>query len=278
MGGKVFKHKKICKIYTKNIKDILSIISKKTSICINDLHIVGSGSLNNSTIINDLDVVIDQTKYNKHQTTHHFINIFGLDNVKVNNGTNICSIALQYNNIIQIDFIFSQHVKWSKFAFCQYSKNNTTQYKTVIRTLLLSGIVTLIHQQNIDYFKFENNQLTIRIGRTFDLIKGIRRICQYKTRNNKKLKTITLQQMLQLHPNINIYQHELNIVDPYQALQIMFPASKKPLYPRDVETTEQLLKLIPQNFNINQQQKIYQRALSRIPTNILLPKQIQTLI
>ena len=189
MGGKAFKNQKMCKIHTEHINDILLTVSNKLLIPVNDLNIVGSGSSPIISIINDLDIIIDQTKYNKHETLQNIFNAFGIDNIIFNKGTNVCSVALCFDNkTIQIDIIFSENIQWSKFAFCQYT-NNKTQYKTVVRTLLLCAITTLIHQPYVDYFKKQNNQLLIRIGRTFDLIKGIRRIYQYKPTTNKTPKT-----------------------------------------------------------------------------------------
>jgi hypothetical protein len=178
--------------------------------------------------------------------------------------------------------MFSPKVNWSKFAY--YSPGDLSQFKGVIRTVLLVAVTTMINQKGMDYFEVDtsSSQLILRVGRTFDLNQGIRRIFQYRPKTQKgtyakQLRSVTMNGFLSLFTNIYICKDNIIIDTPNEALTLMFG---RDLNSDDVNTAEQIITLIKENFNKNDQHEIFKRAYNRIKgliSVVKLPTELQNL-
>lgn len=259
MGGKAFKNIVVRPIKKEQIDKTFRYF-KKISQLPNNAFYLGSTGKNDQS--GDIDVAVCITSLGCSVSEFHqrLTNKLGIDRVFFNPGYAIGSYAVPVEGnetlgeLVQLDVMFTTSPTWVKFSFFSPSSKQS-KYKGVIRTLLLRATTASINVPGIDLFKYDSSgQLIVRIGRTFDMINGVKRIIQVRNqRKDKKgflktLTTITTNELADKYPDM--YVSSVNtITDPEQALFLLFG---RYLSPTDVETAEQIIQLIKQ-FDLNRQ-------------------------
>lgn len=291
-GGNALAHAGVGRIERKFIPHVIEYVSHLSGIPKSDLHPMGS--TNKVSDSGDIDIGIDSGKYMPDQIHARLSTRLGPDKHYYNHGTKIHSYAVsivkkvgnefvEVGGNVQVDFIFTPRLDWAKFAY--HSEGTTgqqTSYKGAVRTILLKSVAASYEEKGIDMSVYDpkTGELIIRVGRTFDLSNGLRRIFQIRPERKhkdinpyvKNMKTVHTIEELQpaldglkkRHPGhfdkvrLDVKDHEIIIDDPAKALRMMFPGS--PVRPEQVSTAEGVLDLIQQRFDSKEQVKIFTKA------------------
>lgn len=291
-GGNALANAGVGRIERKFIPSVIEYISHLSGIPKNDLHSLGStGKVSDS---GDIDLGIDSGKYLPDQIHARLSTRLGPDKHHFNHGTKIHSYAVpivkkvgnefvEVGGHVQIDFVFTPRLDWAKFAYhSEGTSGQQTSYKGAVRTILLKAVAASYEEKGIDMSVYDpqSGELIIRVGRTFDLSNGLRRIFQLKPERKrpgegpyvKSMKTVHTIEELQpaldglkkRHPGhfdnirLDVKDHEIIIDDPAKALKMIFPGS--PVQPQQVATAEGILDLIQQRFTGEEQVKIFTKA------------------
>ena len=294
MGGKALKAQDLTRIDKKYIASTVALVAKIAGIQRHDLHLLGSTGKNPTS--GDIDIGVDSSKYQPEHVNARMVARLGDEHSIFNNGTKIYSYAVpivkrvgeeffEIGGKVQVDLVFTPSIEWAKFAY--YSEGTSgaqTSYKGAIRTVLLKSVASMYTEPGIDLLAYDphTEELVIRVGRTFDLTHGLRRIFQYRPeRKNgsplqspyvKSMKTVhtieelhpALEALKKRHPGkfdgieLDVADHEIIINDPDKALKMIFPGA--PVHPNDVRTAEQVLDLISKRFPPDMQLKILEKA------------------
>lgn len=302
-GGNALAKAGVGRIERKFIPHVIEYVSHLSGIPKADLHPLGSTGKNSES--GDIDVGIDSGKYLPDQIHARLSTRLGPDKHYYNHGTKIHSYAVpivkkvgnefvEVGGHVQVDFIFTPRLDWAKFAY--HSEGTTgqqTSYKGAVRTILLKSVAASYEEKGIDMSVYDpqSGELVIRVGRTFDLSNGLRRIFQIrgerkttsktgKAINFKTEKAPYVQAMKTVHTieelqpaldglkkrypgqfdnvRLDVKDHEIIIDDPAKALKMIFPGS--PVRPEQVATAEGVLDLIQQRFTGEEQVKIFTKA------------------
>jgi hypothetical protein len=291
-GGNALASAGVGRIERKFIPHVIEYVSHLTGIPKNELHPLGSTGKNSES--GDIDIGIDAGKYLPDQIHQRLQTRLGPDKHYYNHGTKIHSYAVpivqksgdefvHVGGTVQVDFIFVPNLDWAKFSYhSEGTSGQQTSYKGAVRTILLKAVAASINEKGIDMSVYDptTNELIIRVGRTFDLSNGLRRIFQIRPERRKgsggtylgSMKTVhTIEEMQPVldaikkrYPGqfdnirLDVKDHEIVIHDPLKALRMMFPG--KPLQPNEVATAEQVLDLIKTRFIPEEQIKILTKA------------------
>lgn len=291
-GGNALAKAGVGRIERKFIPSVIEYLSHLSGIPKNELHPLGS--TNKVSDSGDIDIGIDSGKYLPDQIHARLSTRLGPDKHYYNHGTKIHSYAVpivkkvgqefvEIGGHVQVDFIFTPRLDWAKFAYhSEGSTGQQTSYKGAVRTILLKSVAASYEEKGIDMSVYDpqSGELVIRVGRTFDLSNGLRRIFQLRSERKrpgedpyvKTMKTVHTIEELQpaldglkkRHPGhfdnirLDIKDHEIIIDDPAKALRMMFPGS--PVQPQQVATAEGILDLIQQRFTGEEQVKIFTKA------------------
>lgn len=291
-GGNALAHTGVGRIERKFIPHVIDYISHLSGIPKADLHPLGS--TNKTPDSGDIDIGIDSGKYLPDQIHQRMSSRIGHDKHYYNHGTKIHSYAVpivkkvgdeyvEVGGMVQVDFIFTPRPDWAKFAY--HSEGTTgaqTSYKGAVRTILLKSVAASIEEKGIDMSVSDpkTGDLIIRVGRTFDLSNGLRRIFQLRPERKrpgegpylKSMKTVhtieelqpALDALKKRYPGqfdnirLDIKDHEIVIHEPEKVLRMMFPG--KPVSPKEVSTAEGVLDLIQSRFLPDEQVKIFSKA------------------
>lgn len=294
MGGKALKAQDLTRIDKKYIASTVALVAKIAGIQRHDLHLLGSAGKNPTS--GDIDLGVDSSKYQPEHVNARMVARLGDEHSTFNNGTKIYSYVVpivkrvgeeffEIGGKVQVDLVFTPSIEWAKFAY--YSEGTSgaqTSYKGAVRTVLLKSIASMYTEPGIDLLVYDphTEELVIRVGRTFDLTHGLRRIFQYRPeRKNgsplqspyiKSMKTVhtieelhpAFESLKKRHPGkfdgieLDVADHEIIINDPDKALKMIFPGA--PVHPNDVRTAEQVLDLISKRFSPDMQLKILEKA------------------
>lgn len=251
-------------IKREDIEDTLEYVSELLDIPVTELHLLGSTG--KMQVSGDIDIGIDSSKYSMDKI-HPFL--MGLLNNRgtINKGTKVGSYAIPIkgnpeNGYVQVDLIPSPNIKWLSFAYS--SPGSTSLYKGAVRNMLLMSVAATLNQPGLDVFVYDKatNQWIIRIGRAFDIGRGLKRV--FKLRNRKKdgtfkvhMDTVTPEDIQREYPDIQFDGKTLVIDDPTEVVETMFG---KGVTPADVESAEQIIMLIKTRFPEKMQQVIFKKA------------------
>ena len=281
-GGAALKAAHVGRIEKSDIPTTINYVSKLSGIPEKDLHILGSAG--KSATSGDLDFGIDVNQFSPDKINSIMTDRLGKDNASYNKGFRIGSYAVpiagdEGKGRVQVDFMFVDNPEWAKFSY--FSAGTKSKYKGAIRTLLLMGIAAALNEEGTDHFEYDpDGSIVIRAGRTLDLNKGLRRIFQYRPKKAsgeymKSMKTISVDEFKKMFPDVNVSGGEVFITDPKKVLTILFGPGVKT---KDVQTAEQVIKLIKQKFSKAKQEEIFlhvkQRAKS-LGSKLVLPKELQ---
>lgn len=295
-GGNALAHAGVGRIERKFIPHVIEYMSHLSGIPKSDLHPLGSTGKNNES--GDIDVGIDSGKYLPDQIHARLSTRLGPDKHYYHHGTKIHSYAVpivkkvgdefvEVGGNVQVDFIFTPRLDWAKFAYhSEGTSGQQTSYKGAVRTILLKAVAASYEENGIDMSVYDpqSGELVIRVGRTFDLTNGLRRIFQVRPERKragegpyvKAMKTVytieelqpALDSLKKRYPGqfdrvrLDVKDHEIIIDDPLKALKMIFPGS--PVRPEQVATAEGVLDLIQQRFEPQEQIKIFTKAKDAI--------------
>ena len=275
------------RILIEDVIPTLTEFSHITDIPMSDIHLLGSA--NKSDTSGDIDIALDRKIYNL-DDTHWMIQRLPCitpEHSSINAGLGVCSYSFpirsesafsQYKNV-QLDIMFTPDVNWAQFSY--FSAVHNTEYKGAVRVILLIAVAAAIDIDGIDYFQYDDDgNLLARGGRVFDMNVGLRRIFQHRPMRKdgkgytKTLKSIQSDDFIDLFPKASINRNQMIISDPTEALTIMFESV---VTPSEVETAEQVLKLIQTKFSTEKQNKIFDIARKRassVKDKMMLPTEL----
>lgn len=293
-GGNALASAGVTRIDKKFVPSTIELFSRLSGIPKRDLHPLGTTGKNATS--GDIDLGIDMAKYPPEDVHTRLMTRLGNDSHSYNHGLKIHSYAIpivkrvgeelvEVGGKVQVDLLFTPHVDWAKFAMHSESMSDAqTSYKGAIRTILLKSVASMYTEEGIDKMMFDpvTGELIIRIGRTFDLTHGLRRIFQFRPERKrgdkatspyvKTMRTVhtieelhdALEKLKQRHPahfkniDLDVADHEIIINDPAKVLKMIFPGAA--VSPEQVRTAEQILDLISQRFDPEMQERILTKA------------------
>lgn len=293
-GGNALAQAGVTRIDKRFVPSTIELVSRLSGVPKRDLHPLGTTGKNKTS--GDIDLGIDMAKYPPDAVHARLMTRLGNEHHSFNAGTKVYSYAIpvvkrvgeeliEVGGKVQVDLMFTPHVDWAKFSMHSESpEEGQTSYKGAVRTILLKSVAALYTEDGIDKMMFDpqTGELIIRVGRTFDLTHGLRRIFQFRPERKKgntgstpyvkTMKTVhtmeelhdSLQKLKQRHPahfqgiELDTADHEIIINDPAKVLKMIFPGA--PVTPEQVRTAEQILDLISQRFDPHMQEKILSKA------------------
>lgn len=289
MGGYATKGMGTAPISAEELPKALEVLSWASGIPIDDLVLIGSTG--KTPISNDIDIAIDSNRYPFDKI--HALMSFNIGNGTYNHGTGVASYSMpivmptpdnRSPARVQVDLMFTPSIEWAKFAY-HSPQFLHSDYKGAVRTLLLMGVTSTINVEGYDWFQLievnGDDQLLIRVGRTFDLNKGIRRVYQYRPQRKdgkgylKSMKSVTLEELREMFPFVHVSQEDLVIDDPREALHEMFG---RDLDPRQVDDAESVIRLINSTFKNDFADRIYKNTANRaqsVKDKMKLPPEIK---
>lgn len=140
------------------------------------------GSAGKAQTSGDIDINMDQRKFDKNIIFNTIVTALGPDNVKDRRHVNQIFTCVPIrgdatNGYVQIDFMFG-NVGWQTFSY--WSPGDNSHYKGLFRTELIKAAVAF----NSDWVKKENNEVVARVGPTFFHDKGL--IWRYRHRPERR--------------------------------------------------------------------------------------------
>lgn len=292
-GGNALAKAGVGRIDKKYVASTIDFVAKLAGIPKRDLHPMGSTG--KSPTSGDIDLGIDMGKYPPDHVHRRMMTRLGSEAHHYSHGSKVYSYAIpivkrvgeefvEIGGKVQVDMIFTPNIDWATFAHhSEGTGEGQTSYKGAVRTILLKAVASMYIEPGIDMMAFDpqTGELIIRVGRTFDLTHGLRRIFQYRPERKKgngstpyikSMKTVhtieelepVLASLKQRHPGhfkdvkLDVADHEIVVSDPSKALKMMFPGG--PVNPDSVRTAEQILDLISQRFPPHIQVKILEKA------------------
>ena len=282
-GGKALSKAGVGRISKGDIKPTIAIVSKITKIPVRDLHSLGSvGKVESS---GDIDLAVDISKHNPEQVHDRMVKFVGADHSTFNKGTKIGSYSVPIagddkRGLVQVDLMFVDNTEWARFAY--FSAGDKSKYKGKIRTILLSSVASSLNEKGKDVFKYDKNgDLLVRVGRGMDLNKGLVRLIKMRplkkgseTEYVKSMKSVTIDDIKKAHPELEFSGDTAMVDHPKQVVELLFG---KGVTPNDVETAEQVLKLINTKFDKKQRDLIFNIAKQRLADDpsLHLPKELK---
>ena len=290
MGGYAIRGISVLPIPKENISHMINTVATLAHIPVDAL--IPVGSTGKKSVSNDIDLVLDSSIVDSEEINGRLSKV--LPTITFNKGTGIGSYPVPFvyspdqemsAPFGQVDLIFTPNVSWAKFA---YDSPEQTQsiFKGAVRTMLLMGVASIISEPGYDDAYHVNSQLVGRVGRTFDLNKGLRRIFQFRPKRKdgkgylKTLKTVSTIEEVEEGTGIMfdsvVYRTDTNMsfVNPEAALAVMF---KRPIQPEDVSSAEQVLTLISHSFTEEERNQIYKNTAKRamsVKDKIKIPEEI----
>ena len=265
-GGAATKEWDTARIHNADIPATIKYFSQISGIPVRDLHAIGTTGKTPSS--GDVDLAIDASKYDVDMIHQKIMNALNNEGV-MNSNNKIASYAVPIRGKdgkgkVQIDMMFGGNPDWMKFAY--HSEGEGSKYKGAVRNILLSSVAAAMNQPGTDYFEFDNDQLVIRAGRTVDLSAGLRRIFQYRPKSKrgegylKSMKAIPVEEFKRMFPHVEVHGGQVIIDNPEDVVKALFGSKYKP---KDVNTAENVLRIIKKKFDDETQEKIFNIAKAR---------------
>ena len=281
-GGYALKDSNVQRIKRGDIASTVAYVAKLAGIPKKDLHLIGStGKVNDS---GDIDLAVDSTLHDPEHVHSKLVAKVGEENAVINKGTKVSSYAIpirgdESKGLVQVDLMYTPNVEWAKFSY--HSPGEGSKYKGAVRNRFLMGVAAAINQKGTDHFEYEEDgSLLIRAGRTLDLSAGLRRIFQHRpTRKDgtgfvKTLKSIPIEDFKLQFPGVEVKGGQITVDDPQKVLKVLFGSG---VTPKDVETSEQVIRLIKKKFDLATQEKIFKYAKLKAKSlvgKMRLPKEL----
>jgi hypothetical protein len=257
MGGSRYREEGGQPIRREDIPAVVSQVSELSGIPAQDFIPLG-GTLK-EPVSNDIDLGVDLNRHSSDVVHNRMLMALGEERCHFNPALGIYLYAIpSEHGLVQVDLMYSEFPEWLKFAYFADSRSlGRTQYKGVVRTILLISAAKFIHQDGIDHKIYEpNGDLLLNIGRKFDLLKGLTRHYQFRplrkrrtskdpspyVKNMEKFNTLWELRMQCGFALPELHQGEITITDPNEALKMIFPGTD--VSQEHVQSAEQVLTLI----------------------------------
>jgi hypothetical protein len=284
MGGYATKEAGTTAVLRQDIPKVIELVSKFSSVPVEDLHPLGSTG--KAPWSSDVDLAINRNVFDP-EMVKQSMSLAGpyILSFKDMSGLGVQSYAIDVDGrAVQVDLMFVDNLEWAKFAYWSPAAVESN-YKGAVRTMLLMGIAANTSVAGYDGFYYVDNQLVGRIGRTFDLNRGLRRIFQYRPKRKdgngylKSMKTVdTVEEVEEAIGSdmlmVTYRNPDITFDNPLQALAIMF---KRPIYPGHVEDAESVIRLIRTSFTEWEQEEIFKKTAERAKSvvgKMKLPQEI----
>ena len=259
----------VSKVNKGDIPATLAYVSKLSGIPQEDFTVLGS--VGKTPQSGDIDIALDASKYDSSIIHTHMEKLLPDGHSNFSPGLKVGSYAIPIagnsdNGFVQTDLMFVSSPRWAEFAY--HSPAKDSQYKGAVRTVLLMSVAAFHSEPGIDQFIYEDGDLVVVVGRTFDLNNGLRRLFQHKPAKKRgtgrvaRLKTVKdLNELKDLYPGIEVHGNEIVIDDPQQVLNVLFGDG---VSPGDVTSAEDVLALIKRTFDKGHQDEIFAKAKQRL--------------
>lgn len=295
-GGYAMKDTGVQRIKKGNVHPTIEHISALTGIPKKELHPLGTTGKTESS--GDIDLAVETGRYDPEDIHKRLKGKLGDQNCKYSSGLKIGSYSVPImrrgkdrkpvpdTGRVQVDLMYVPNMKWAEFSYhSEAPDGKPTTFKGAIRAVLLKAVAASFQEEGVDKFVYEpgGEDLVIRVGRTFDLNKGLRRIFQVRQpRKNPKegdspflkgMKTVkggeeiqaAFDQLRKSYPEdfdsvtFDVDDREIIIDDPDDFLKVLFPGRPK-IRQADVKTAEDIIRLIRTRFEPEQQRRIIAKA------------------
>lgn len=280
-GGAALKGAGVGRIAKGDIPDTIKYVSKISGIPVKQLYPLGSVGKKDTS--GDIDLAVDTTKHDPVKIHQKMIKALGGEDFGVyNKGTRVGSYAVpikgEGDKMVQVDFMFVDNPKWAQFAY--FSAGDRSKYAGAVRNILMSSVAATLDEPGVDTFKYDGDELIVRVGRGIDMNIGLKRLFQLRPKKKtgegylKSLKKVTADDIKQEYPDLEFDGNDLIVDDPSEVVQILFGKGVKP---GDVDTAEEVLELI-KRFPKERQQLILNIARGRgkqlMAKGLDLPKEL----
>lgn len=224
MGGAAF-HGKTRRIRKEEINPTLKWLAAKTGLSYLNMSNNLLGSAGKAETSGDVDINMDQKKYDKRLILNTLVSTFGPDNVKDKTNVNQIFTCIPIRGdasqgYVQVDFMFGNRA-WQSFSY--WSPGDSSAYKGLYRTELIKAAVAF----NSDYVKSEGDNVIARVGPTFFHDRGL--VWRYRHKAPRKdgkgrvqaFSVITEEEFMALYPDAKKASNTI-IDDPRDVSELIF--------------------------------------------------------
>ena len=252
-GGNALSSVGVTRINKEDVRPTIEFVSRISGIPTKGLHLLGSTGKSSSS--GDIDVGISISEFDPYSVHSKMIEVLGSENTVFNKGLGIGSYAVPISGeigtgLVQVDFMFVPNTEWAEFSYFSTGGQHT-KYKGVVRTILLRSIASTLNEEGVDLFVYDSvsRDLTVRVGRTFDMNIGLRRIIQVRPMKKRgggylsSMKPVSMDELDSLYPELDVCKLKTfnTIDDPTEVLRVLFNDNIRPV---NVETAEQIVNMI----------------------------------
>lgn len=265
-GGAAFKSKNVKRINKMDIPATIKYVSRIAGIPVKDLHPLGSVGKQDTS--GDIDLAVDINLHNPESTHKQMLKALGDEAGVYNKGTKVGSYAVpikgEGKDLVQVDFMYTPNPIWAQFSY--FSAGDKSKYKGVIRNVLLAAVAATLDEKGKDVFKYDGDELIVRVGRGIDMNVGLKRLFQMRPKKKsgegyvKTMKRVTADDIRAAYPDLEFDGSDLVIDDPKEAVMMLFGPSVEP---SDVDTAEEVLALI-KRFPEERRDKVMKIAQNRM--------------
>lgn len=206
----------------KELSNILNISNDELS-----QNLLGSAGRKETS--GDIDVAISEEKFSPGHIKNTLEPIVGSGNIKYSAGLNIIHALYPYKNKrVQVDFIFTENPKWTRFAY--YSPGDKSKYKGAYRARLLAAIAASTNE-----VKYSGEEPVFRKGWIWVPSKGLQ--WQIKQRTKKADGNYT--------KSFKTIEKGESITNPKQVAKTLFGED---VSPNDLKSVESIYEIMYQKF------------------------------
>lgn len=184
-------------------------------------NLLGSGGKKETS--GDLDINVNDRRFDLEEISRELTRILGADSVKSRPGTKQIFTAVPIAGSeakVQVDFMFGD-IEWQRFS---YWSSEHSQFKGLYRTELIKALVAF----KSDWVLEEDGEMVARVGPTFFHDRGI--VWRYRHRPMRKdgtgrikeLKELSREEFLALYPQATPASHDV-LVDPVRVMKHILP-------------------------------------------------------
>lgn len=230
---------------------------------------LGSAGKNPSS--GDIDINMDQTKFDKRTILNNLVSTLGSDNVKDWSHVNQIFTCVPIegepsHGFVQVDFLFGNRA-WQSFSY--HSAGEASRYKGLFRTELIKAAVAF----NSDWTKMEGDKLIARVGPTFFHDRGL--VWRYRHRAPRKdgkgrvqaFTELTEEDFLKMYPDA--HKASQSIIDsPKGVAELIFNSDSAVEYFDRYETLSRKLESFYGRRSFGTIMEIFEERLNSLKVDI----------
>jgi hypothetical protein len=282
-GGKALAKLDVQRIKKYDIPATIRYVSEIIGVPVNEMKPLGSvGKMPDS---GDIDIAMDINKYNAEGIHQKMMNALGEGRGRYQAGLKIGSYAVPIagnpeKGFVQFDLMYVPNQKWAEFSY--FSAGDQSKFKGAIRNILLATVAKMLDEPGVDAFVYdENGDLMVRAGRGLNPNLGLKRMYQMRGKHKrtgerlKTMKNVSPEDIKRDFPDLEFDGSTLLIDNPREVVQVLFGKGTKP---SDVDTVEEIIKMIKSKFSKDKAQKIFdsaKRRASKLAGKMDIPEELQ---